>query len=159
MTAYTVTVMSEKSGSAATSVTLRCPFCLTLNRLAVTRADRPKCGRCQRPLLIDRPVKVVGDDFDRLVADAGVDVLVDFYADWCAPCKLMAPVLDEFARTHTGELIVAKLDTDLNPELARRFDIRGIPTLILFRDGREHARETGVVPRARLESLASGDAD
>lgn len=146
--------MPDRTESATAGATLRCPFCLKLNRVAVNRADdRPKCGSCGRPLLLDRPVKLQGEDFDRLIADADVDVLVDFYADWCGPCKIMAPVLDELAHDHAGELLVAKLDTDQNPEISQRFGIRGIPTLILFRDGREAQRETGAVPRQQLEKM------
>lgn len=134
--------------------TVRCPFCGRLNRVDLTRAgDRPRCGQCAKPILLDRPVAVSDADLERVVGDTDVPVLVDFYADWCGPCKVMAPVLDEFARTRSGEVLVAKLDTDRNPTMASRFGIRGIPTLIVFRGGREVARETGAVPRARLEAL------
>ncbi len=142
--------------------TLRCPFCLKLNRVDVSRAaDRPKCGGCGRPLLLDRPVKLDDDDFDRLIADAEVPVLVDFHADWCGPCKIMAPLLDDLARERTGELLVAKLDTDANPRTPNRFGIRGIPTLILFEGGEEADRAVGAVPRERLEELiaAAGSDD
>jgi thioredoxin len=101
-------------------------------------------------------VKVAGADFDRLVRDAEVPVLVDFYADWCGPCKVIAPVLDEVARERQGRLLVVKLDTDRNPDTTGRFEVRGIPTLILFRGGREQARRTGAVSRAEIESLVGG---
>jgi thioredoxin len=91
--------------------------------------------------------------FDRVVADSPVPVLVDFYADWCGPCKMMAPVLDHAAREHTGRVLVAKVDTDANPELARKFRIASIPTLIAFRGGAEVARELGALPRTRLNAL------
>lgn len=134
--------------------TLRCPFCLTLNRVDLGRtADRPKCGECARPLLLDRPIKVTDEDFDRLIREAEVPVLVDFYADWCGPCKVMAPALDDLALAKTGDLIVAKLDTDANPVTAQRFGIRGIPTLILFRGGDESNRVTGAVPNDELAAL------
>jgi thioredoxin len=94
-------------------------------------------------------------DLERVVRDAEVPVLVDFYADWCGPCKTMAPLLDDLAARHAGELLVGKLDTDRNPTMAARFQIRGIPTLIAFRGGREVAREVGAVPRARLEELVA----
>ncbi len=134
--------------------TLRCQFCLTLNRIDLDRAaERPKCGDCGRPMLLDRPVKVTADEFDRVIADSDVPVLVDFYADWCGPCKVMAPILDEIARERLGHLLVAKLDTDANPDVSRRFGIRGIPTLILFRHGDEAGREVGAVPRSSIEAL------
>lgn len=136
--------------------TVRCPFCGKLNRVDLTRADdRPKCGECARPLLLDRPVAVSDTDFDRVIADAEVPVLVDFYADWCGPCKTMAPHLDDLARSRRGEVLVAKLDTDRNPQTAQRFGIRGIPTLIVFRNGQEVARETGAIPRPRLDALVT----
>ncbi len=145
--------MSDEERKARTA-TVECPFCATLNRVDLDRAaDRPKCGACGRPILLDRPVKVSDASLDRLVADASVPVLVDFWAEWCGPCKIMAPLLDDLARERMGRLLVAKLDTDRNPESARRFGIRGIPTLILFRDGAEAAREVGAVPRDRLARL------
>ncbi len=131
--------------------TIRCPFCLTLNRVNVGRAaDRPKCGDCSRPLLLDRPVKVTDEDFDRLIGEAEVPVVVDFHADWCGPCKVMAPALDDLARVKSGDLILAKLDTDANPQTAQRFGIRGIPTLILFDGGEESKRISGAVPYDQL---------
>ena len=135
-------------------VTVRCPFCARLNRVDLARvANRPTCGECRRPILLDRPLTVTDADFDRVVSDAGVPVLADFYADWCGPCKTMAPMLDELASQNVGELLVVKLDTERNPRIAQRFGIRSIPTLIVFRDGREAAREVGAVPRARLDAL------
>jgi len=148
--------MNEPGTATGASVTLRCSFCLKLNRLDISRAgDRPKCGECGRPFLLDRPVKIAGEDLERVVAEAEVPILVDFYADWCGPCKMMAPVLDEFARDHTGRMLVGKLDTDAAPSVSARLGIRGIPTLILFRDGAEVARQTGAVARSGLDELAA----
>lgn len=136
------------------TATVPCPFCSTLNRVDMGRvADRPKCGECGRPILLDRPIRVTDNDLERVVKDASVPVLVDFYADWCAPCKVMAPILDEVAGSRAGEILVGKLDTDRNPTMAVRYGIHGIPTLIVFRGGREVARETGAIPRPRLEAL------
>jgi len=78
---------------------------------------------------------------------------MDCYADWCGPCKIMAPVLDDLARDRAGDLLVVKLDTDRNPATAQRFDVRAIPTLIVFREGREVARHAGVIPRRQLDAL------
>jgi len=139
--------------------TISCPFCATLNRVDLGRlADGPKCGDCGRPLLLDRPQPVPGDVLDRVVGESDVPVLIDFYADWCGPCKIMAPVLDDLARDRTSELFVGKLDTDRYPDVSQRFDVRGIPTLILFQGGREVARRVGAVPRRELDAMLSGTA-
>lgn len=136
------------------SIKLRCTFCGKRNLLDMDRAaDRPRCGECGRPFLLDRPFKITGEDLESLVADAGVPVLVDFYADWCGPCKVMAPVLDELAADHLGRLLVAKLDTDQAPQVSAELGIRGIPTLILYRDGTEVNRQTGAVPRPVLDKM------
>jgi len=106
-------------------------------------------------LLLDRPLTIDDDSFQRTITETEVPVLVDFYADWCGPCKMMAPLLDEVAASRQGTLLVTKLNTDLAPHTSQQYNVRGIPTTILFRDGREVAREVGAVPRARLEALAS----
>ena len=140
------------------TVTVRCPFCGTLNRIDFARAaDRPKCGQCTKPLLLDRPIKVEQEDFGKTVLESTVPVLVDFYAEWCAPCKMVAPLVDEFARANVGRLLVAKVDTDRAPDLSMRYKIRGIPTLILFRDGAEAERSVGFEPE-KLKAMVSGAA-
>jgi thioredoxin 2 len=143
--------------TAPARATVSCPFCSTLNRVSLDRiADRPKCGECGRPILLDRPIRVSDDDLHKVVAGTDVPILVDFYADWCAPCKIMAPVLDDIARDRAGSLLVGKLDTDRSPAMAVHYSIRGIPTLILFRNGREASRQTGALSRQRLDDwLAS----
>ena len=128
-------------------VTVRCGFCGKLNKVDMERAeDRPQCGECTKPMLLDRPLKVGQDDFDRTVLEAGVPVLVDFYADWCAPCKMVAPLMDELAHGHVGKVLVVKVDTDAAPKIAERYGIRSIPTVILFRAGEELDRSMGFEP-------------
>jgi thioredoxin 2 len=136
--------------------TIRCPFCLTLNRVDLARAaDRPRCGECERPLLLDRPVKVTEEDFQRTVLDTDGPVLVDFYADWCAPCKVVAPVLDELARAHTGRLLVAKVDADHAQRVSVQHGVRGLPTIVLFQSGAEAGRVVGADP-AGVRELVKG---
>jgi thioredoxin 2 len=135
-------------------LTLRCQFCETWNRIEAARAgDRPKCGKCGTPMLLDRPVKLDDDTFARTVAESEVPVLVDFYADWCGPCKMMAPFVDELAAAYQGRALVAKVNTDQAQRATDPYGIRGIPTSIVFRGGKEVARQVGAVPRAGLEAL------
>ncbi|MBM4185460.1 MAG: thioredoxin [Gemmatimonadetes bacterium] len=142
--------------NSTTRVTVRCAFCDKLNRVDVARAaDRPTCGECGRPILLDRPVKVSDDDFAATVEGAEVPVLVDFYADWCGPCRMVAPFVDELARQHMGRLLVAKVDTDRAPNVSMRFGIRSIPTLVVIRDGKEVDRSVGFEPE-RLKSMIAG---
>jgi thioredoxin 2 len=144
------------TGTASTSrkATVRCVFCDKLNRVDLARVDhQPKCGECGRPILLDRPLPITDESFDRVIADAEVPVVVDFYADWCGPCKMMAPVFDEFAREQRGRALVTKMDTEKSPRTPQRFTVRGIPTLIVFRNGKEVARQVGAVPKATLEEL------
>jgi len=147
-----------KSTAPATShATLRCQFCSAWNRVDVARAaDRPKCGQCARPILLDRPVPLDDETFARTIANTDVPVLVDFYADWCGPCKMMAPAVDAVAAAWAGRALVAKLDTERAQRTAQQFQIRGIPTVVVFRGGAESARQTGAVPQAHLEHMLGG---
>jgi thioredoxin 2 len=137
----------------AKPVVVTCQFCGKANRVDLSRlSSGPKCGECGRPIRLDRPLKVTDSDFDRTIQGASVPILVDFYADWCGPCRVMAPTLDDLAQRNTGELLVLKLDTDVN-QTAARFGIRGIPTVIAFRNGKETGRHVGVADLKALEHL------
>jgi len=139
---------------------VRCPFCGTLNRVDTTRAsDRPTCGECSKPLLMDRPMVATDGDLERILKDTDIPVVVDFYADWCGPCKFMAPIFDTAARERAGRVLFTKVDTDRNPEVSMQYGIRGIPTLIVFKDGQEVGRQVGAVPKAQLDELLDGLAD
>jgi len=147
--------MAETGTVTATKhLTLRCQFCETWNRIDAARAaDRPKCGKCGKPMLLDRPFPLNDETFARTIQEAEVPVLVDFYADWCGPCKVMAPAIDEIAATYQGRALVAKLDTDRAQRTASSFNIRGIPTTIVFKGGKEVARQTGAMPKPMLVKI------
>jgi thioredoxin len=104
-------------------------------------------------MLLDRPFALNDETFARTISESDVPVLVDFYADWCGPCKMMAPYIDEIAHEQQGRVLVAKLDTDRAQKTSMGFNIRGIPTTIVFRDGKEVARLTGAAPKRALEDL------
>jgi thioredoxin 2 len=148
-------VFMPETKQAARPVVVRCVFCQKLNRVDLTRLSySPKCAECGRPIRLDRPIKATDSDFDKTISSSSVPVVVDFYADWCGPCHMMAPTLDELAQRHAGEALVLKLDTDANQATASRFGIRGIPTVIAFSEGKERGRQVGVADLRTLERIA-----
>ena len=141
----------------ARGVLTLCPSCGTTNRLTYGTVDRTtRCGKCREALPHPAsPVEVHGADvFARLVGDAAVPVIVDFWAPWCGPCRAMAPELERAARQLAGEALVVKVNTEDEPELAARFRIRSIPTIAVFQQGREVTRVAGARPSAAIVSLA-----
>jgi thioredoxin len=104
-------------------------------------------------MLLDRPVYLDDETFSRVIAESDVPVFVDFYADWCGPCKMMAPAVDQLAANFSGKAIVAKVNTGLAPVATRPFNIRGIPTSIVFSGGKEIQRASGAMPYPMLAAL------
>lgn len=144
------------TGTATKKVTVRCPFCGTLNRVDLNKLlNGPKCGGCGKPLQLDRPLKATTADFDKTISTAEVPVLVDFYADWCGPCHMLAPTIDAIASDKKGQILVLKVDTDKDPDLGTRFGIRGLPTVAVFKNGKEAGRQVGVAPREAYERLVA----
>lgn len=117
---------------------------------AARLSSAARCGRCKQAL---SPIAVgSAEDFDELISQSPVPVVVDFWAGWCAPCRMIAPELEKLAAAHHGELVIAKVDTEALPQVAARHRIRSIPTLMLFRDGAPARTVAGAMPAAQIAS-------
>jgi thioredoxin 2 len=133
---------------------IRCPSCGAMNRVPLSKINQglsPTCGSCKASLPIDsKPVTVTDTNFASMVEQSPLPVLVDMWAEWCGPCRMVGPVIDELAGTMAGRVRVVKLNVDENPATAARFGVQSIPTLLVFKEGREIDRIVGAQPKPEI---------
>lgn len=137
-----------------------CPHCEAVNRVPSDRlAAAPTCGQCHQPLFQGHPVEVTEAAFEKHVARNGIPVLADFWAPWCPPCRMMAPHFAEAATKLEPRVRLVKVDTEAHPDLGARYNIRSIPTLMMFRDGHEVARQPGAMSAGGIVDWAETHAE
>ncbi|MFB7541884.1 thioredoxin [Streptomyces zaomyceticus] len=136
--------------NATRTTTVTCPNCGRGNRIPVAAGGRPKCGHCKQPL--PWVVDADDDDFTEVADHATMPVVVDLWATWCGPCRMVSPALEQVARDLAGQIKLVKVDVDQNPRLSRRFEVQAVPTLLVLDQGETVARQAGAAPAPVLRS-------
>ena len=131
-----------------------CPDCRAINRIQPDRAAQATCGKCKAKVFQPTPLEMVGPTFDRHIAKSEIPILVDFYSPTCAPCLMMGPQFDEAAKALHPSVRLAKIDTTAEQAIASRFKVSSVPTLIVFKGGREVARQVGAMLAAEITTWA-----
>jgi thioredoxin 2 len=142
------------------TATVKCPHCGKTNRVPSAASGLPHCGNCHRSL--PWITSAGDDDFGEVVERAALPVLVDMWATWCGPCRMVSPALEQLATERAGSVKLVKVDVDAAPQLAQRFRVQAVPTLMVVRDGEVVARQAGALPLPALRqwldaSVGSGD--
>ena len=135
---------------------IACAHCGATNRVPAARlAEDPTCGRCGQDLLTGAPVELTDANFEAVVGKTDLPVVVDFWAPWCGPCRMMAPAFEQAAAQLKGRALLVKVNSDDNPHTASRFAVRSIPTLVKLDHGRELSRRSGALPAGQIVAFAA----
>jgi thioredoxin 2 len=139
----------------SSSTHIACAACGALNRVPNERlGEDPDCGKCHQPLLSGKPLELGDAGFDRWASRTELPVVVDFWAPWCGPCRMMAPAFEQAAASLKGQALLVKVNSDENPHLSARFGIRSIPTLVRLKAGQEVGRQSGALPAGQIVAFA-----
>lgn len=132
-----------------------CPSCGAINKVDLEkRSGAPHCGKCQSSIALGPSLKTVSSDkLDKIIRHSKLPVVVDIYADWCGPCKMYAPVFEEVSRKNWQRAEFFKIDSEMNPEFSARYNVRGIPTTLVFQNGQLKTAQSGLLNQQQLESL------
>ena len=145
------TIDDRSRAEAAEMLVVACPSDASLNRVPRAKLDKnPKCGRCHRPLFQGKAVELNAGNFDAHALKSGLPLVIDFWAEWCGPCRMMTPNFEMAAPRLEPLVRLGKLDTEAEPAIAQRYGIRGIPSMVMIKKGREVDRTSGAMPTSAI---------